>query len=79
MHKNWYKKDNTSMKRKKTYRELYELNASAQQQLRWATVATIDMGRKEGGGCCPPFAGELDPHLTQCGLGRGLLQYQVTS
>ena len=39
----------------------------------------IDMGRKEGGGCCAPFAGELGPHLTQCGLGRGLLPYQVAS
>ena len=27
------------------------------------------------GGCCAPFGGkdeELGPHLTQCGLGRGL-------
>jgi len=24
--------------------------------MRWATVATTDMGRKEGGGCCAPFA-----------------------
>jgi len=32
------------------------------------------MGRKGGGrGCCAPFAGELGPCLTQCGLGRGLL------
>ena len=23
------------------------------------------------GGCCAPFYGELGPHLTQCGLGRG--------
>jgi len=39
--------------------------------------ATIDMGRKVGG-CCAPFRGEeLDPHLTQCGLGRGLSPYQV--
>jgi len=29
------------------------------------------MGRKVGG-CCVPFLGELGPHLTQCGLGRGL-------
>jgi len=35
-------------------------------------------GPKEGG-CCAPFAGELGPHLTQCGLGRGLLPYQVAS
>ena len=33
------------------------------------------------GGCYVPFAGEGDlvPRLTQCGLGRGLLPYQVTS
>ena len=31
-------------------------------------------------GCCAPFAGtELDPGLIQCGLGRGLLPYQVAS
>ena len=29
--------------------------------------------RKEGGGCCAAFAGELGPCLTQCGLDRGLL------
>ena len=40
--------------------------------------ATIDMGRKEGG-CCASFAGELGPRLTQCGLGRSLLPYQVAS
>jgi len=31
------------------------------------------------GGCCAPFAGELGPHLTPCGLGQGLLPYQVAS
>ena len=32
------------------------------------------------GGCCAPFAGELGPRLTQCGLGRRLLiPYQVAS
>jgi len=44
-------------------------------------LATIDISRKLGG-CCAPFlagAGELGPHLTQCGLGRGLPLYQVTS
>ena len=30
-------------------------------------------------GCCAPFAGELGPRLTQCGLGQGLLPYQVAS
>jgi len=38
-----------------------------------------DMGWKEGS-CCAPFVGkELGPHLTQCGLGRGLPPYQVAS
>jgi len=32
-------------------------------------LATIDMGRKLGD--CAPL-GELDPHVTQCRLGRGL-------
>jgi len=45
-------------------------------------LATIDMGRKEGG-CCAPFGGEgvgeLGPNLTQCRLGLGLPQYQVVS
>jgi len=42
-------------------------------------LATIDMGRKVGGAV--PLSGrrELSPHLTQCGLGRGLPPYQVTS
>jgi len=34
---------------------------------------------KRGGGCCAPLAGELGPRLTQCGLGQGLLPYQVAS
>jgi len=37
-------------------------------------LATINMGRKEGELPCP-FRGELGPHLTQCGLSRGLPQY----
>jgi len=38
-------------------------------------------GPKRVGGCCAPFAGggELGPHLTQCGQGRGLPPYQVES
>ena len=39
---------------------------------------TIDMGRKEVGGCCAHFV-ELGLYLTQCGLGRDLPPYQVTS
>ena len=37
-------------------------------------LATIDMRRK-----VPLFLGELGPHLTQCGLGRGLPPCQVAS
>jgi len=36
-------------------------------------------GPKKRGRCCAPFAGELGPRLTQCGLGRGLLPCQVAS
>jgi len=42
-------------------------------------LATIDMDRKEGGLLCPFMCGELGPHVTQCGLGRGLPPYQVAS
>jgi len=34
-------------------------NEKQEQQLTWATVATIDMGRKEGGAVS--FAGSWDP------------------
>jgi len=40
-------------------------------------IATIDMGRKLG--AVALFSGELDHHLTQCGLGRGLPLYRVAS
>jgi len=34
----------------------------------------------KSGGCCAPFRGEkLGPHLTRCGLGRGLPPCQVAS
>ena len=39
-------------------------------------------GPKSGEGLyllCPFGEGELGPRLTQCGLGRGLLPYQVAS
>jgi len=39
-------------------------------------LSTIDMGRKLG--AVPPL-GELDPHLTQRGMARGLPPYQVAS
>jgi len=41
-------------------------------------LATTDMGRKLGG-CAPLGEGELGPHLTQCGQGRGLPERQVSS
>ena len=42
-------------------------------------LATIDTGRKLGG-CAPFFGGGEDMYdVTQCGLGRGLPSYQVTS
>jgi len=39
-------------------------------------LATTDMGRKLG---AVPLGVELGPHLTQCGLGRGLPPYLVAS
>jgi len=51
----------------------------AQQQMRLATVATIGMDQKEGGGLLCPFCRELGRCLIQCGLGRGLIPYQVAS
>jgi len=39
-------------------------------------LATIDMGRKVGA-AVPLSVGQLDPHLTQYGLRRGLPPYQV--
>ena len=38
-------------------------------------LATTDMGRKLRGLC--PLGAKLGPHLTQCGLGRGLPPYEV--
>jgi len=43
-------------------------------------MATIDMDWKEGGAAVQCiFRGELGPRLVQCGLGRGVLPYQVAS
>jgi len=41
-------------------------------------VATTDMRRKRGLLCCFR-GGDQGPRLTQCGLGRGLLPYQMAS
>jgi len=40
-------------------------------------LATIDMGRKLGGGRFGK--GDLGPHVTQCGLGPGLPSYHLDS
>jgi len=40
-------------------------------------LATIDMDQNWG--LYPFWEGELGPHVTQCGLGRGLPSYQVAS
>ena len=47
-------------------------------------MATIDISRIVGEGCCAPFSGwgcspvgELGPRLKQCGVGRGVPPYQV--
>jgi len=42
-------------------------------------MATIDMGRKVGRGCCGGAVSPLGHHLTQCGLGQGLPLYQLAS
>ena len=47
------------------------------QELRWATMATIDMDLKEGVLCC--FRGALGTRLIHCGLRGSLLPYQVAS
>jgi len=41
-------------------------------------LATIGMDRKWGGAAVGA-ASPLGPHLTQCGVGRGLPLYQVAS
>jgi len=54
------------------------ISATAELLLRWATVATIDIGGREWRLLCS-FRRELGPRLIQCGLGRGLLPSQVAS
>jgi len=55
------------------FQRIYEQAAEMDDRL-----ATIGMGRKWGGAAVG--AGSLlGPHLTQCGLGRGLPLYQVAS
>jgi len=41
-------------------------------------LATVDIGPKVGAAVHLSL-GQLDPHLTQCRLGRGLPSYQVAS
>jgi len=52
---------------------MYKCSAVAEMGDR---LATVDMGRKLG---CVLLWRELGPHLTQCGVGRGLPSYQVAS
>jgi len=45
-------------------------------------AASVKYESASGGllcGCAPSVGEELDPHLTQCGVGRGLPPYQVAS
>ena len=42
-------------------------------------LATIDIGRKWGTVPLSFGVGALGPHVTQCGLGRGLLAYLCTN
>ena len=54
---------------------LYKSSAVAEMD---DCLATIGMGRKWGGAAVGAGS-PLGPHLTQCGLGRGLPLYQVAS
>jgi len=63
----------TAMRPKKTQTSQNKCSAVAEMGDR---LATIDLGRKLGG--CSPLEGELGPHVTQCGLGRGLPACQVS-
>jgi len=53
---------------------IYKCSAVAEMGDR---LATIDMGRKQGSCCTPPFF--RGSHVTQCRLSRGLPPYQVAS
>jgi len=44
----------------------------------YKSSAVADIGRKLGD-CAPLGEGELGPHLTQCGQGRGLPACQISS
>jgi len=56
--------------------------AEAYLRIQWhldpsSCLATTDMGQKLG--AAVPLFGGMGPHLTQHGLGRGLLPHQVAS
>ena len=57
---------------------LADLNKSSAAAEMGDRLATINMGRKVVA-AVSLSVGELGPHLTQCGLGRGLPPYQVAS
>jgi len=54
---------------------MYNISAKptrVQQLLRWATVWPQEAWAEKWGAAVPLSVGGLDPHLTQCGQGRGL-------
>ena len=65
---------NTVNKKTRSRRQIYKSSAVAEMGDRGHNRH----GPKTGGLLCP-FHGELRPCLIQCGLGRGLLPYQVAS
>ena len=59
--------------------QIHMLNKSSAVAEMGDRLVTIDMGRKVGAVVPLSVGGELGPHLTQCGLDRGLSPYQVAS
>jgi len=55
-----------------TYYRITPYLTGAQQLLRWATVPEQWVEKGRGLPAVPLSVGELDPHLTQCRLGRDL-------
>jgi len=59
------------------YRMIKHVNNSSAVTEMGDHLATVDTGQKLGG--CAPYAGNLDPYVTQCGLDQGLPLYRVAS
>ena len=73
---------NTNMFGAATAKSLCQTLCISKQELSSSLAEMGDRGHNthgSNGGCYSPFAGELGPRLTQCGLGRGLLPYKVPS